>query len=49
MGEPTSTGGNAGGGFIEYQYETVNPIVGTGDDTLKLCRFMFDAKDKFKD
>ena len=56
MGEPTSTGGNVDGSFIEYQYQTItntSPFVlfgvGTVDEKMKLCKFIFDAKDKLKD
>ena len=61
MGEPSSTGNNSDGSFIEYQYETIKgggvssllSVYGIGsssvDDKVKLCRFMFDAKDKLKD
>lgn len=51
MGAPISTGGNAGGGFIEYQYQTINSTspFSTIDETVKLCKFIFDAKDKLKD
>lgn len=55
LGEPSSTGGNAAGSFIEYQYQTLNYGVlaaygiGTVDDRVKLCKFIFDKKDKLTD
>lgn len=61
MGEPSSTGNNSDGSFIEYQYETIKgggvgsllSVYGIGsssvDDKVKLCRFMFDGQDKLKD
>ncbi len=61
MGAPSSTGSNSDGSFIEYQYQKdkvgglSNYLAAYGigsiksDDTIKLCRFMFDANDKLKD
>lgn len=61
MGAPSSTGKNSDGSFIEYQYQTIkgggmSDVLGAygigtikSDDTIKLCRFMFDANDKLKD
>lgn len=55
MGQPTTTGGNTDGSFIEYQRQDLSagPLVGFGigevNDKVKLCRFMFDVKDKLKD
>lgn len=61
MGQPSSTGSNSDGSFIEYQYQTTKgggmgtllSVYGIGtatvDDKVKLCRFMFDGQDKLKD
>lgn len=54
MGEPTRTGGNTDGSFIEYQHQNLSadPLagfgIGTVSDKVKLCEFMFDANDKLK-
>lgn len=59
MGEPSSTGINSDGSFIEYQYITEkmsgNILSGYGigttkvDNKAKLCKFIFDARNTLKD
>ncbi len=60
MGEPSSTGKNSDGSFIQYQYTTIKGSMGdllatTGIGTMKSgttskhCMFMFDANDRLKD
>ena len=55
MGEPSSTGSNTDGSFIEYQHQhlKIDPLasLGIGDvnDKVKLCKFIFDVKNRLKD